>query len=430
MSATDILRLINYVLVLIFGLFLSAGISGGWSSVRQKRLIFALCPLFFAVQTLFWKIFGFDTVERLYPLLVHLPLVLILIFALKKSVGVALVSTCTAYLCCQLPNWGRMAVTALSGSALPGEIVYTILIIAVFVLLWRFFVRAAYDAMTYSPLALLIFGSLPVAYYFFDYATTIYSDALYSGVRAINESLPTMIILFYVAFLTAYHVQSQKRADAELQSSLLETALKQSQLEMDSLRRSELQTAVYQHDMRHHLNMIDGLLSAGNPAQAAEYIRCVRQDIEAITPRRYCENETVNLLCSSFSDKAANIGATLNINASLPRELSISDTELCSVLSNGLENALRAVSALPEGERSVSLYCGVKLNKLLIEIRNPCSCDVRFSGGLPVSQHSGQGHGYGCRSIWQIARKNGGLCVFSAKGGSFLLQVMLPVASV
>ena len=134
---------------------------------------------------------------------------------------------------------------------------------------------------------------------------------------------------------------------------------------------AEMQTAVYQHDMRHHLNAIDGFLAAGKPQQAEEHIRKVRSDIERITPKRYCDNELVNLLCSSFAGKAQRMGVRLEVDAKLPRELSVSDTELCAVLSNALENALRAVSDQPEADRWVTLYCGVRLGKLLVEIQNP-----------------------------------------------------------
>lgn len=177
--------------------------------------------------------------------------------------------------------------------------------------------------------ALLLFGSLPVTYYIFDYATTIYSDALYSGIQALNEFLPTVLVTFYVLFLPAFHLQSQRQ------------------------------------------------------------------------------------------------GTVLTVDASLPNDVAISDTELCSLLSNGLENALHAVADLPADRKQISLYCGVRQNKLLIEIRNPCAGPVAMRDGLPVSDR--EGHGYGCRSIQAIAQRNGGLCVFSAQQGQFLLQIMLPV---
>ena len=429
MSVLTTLGVFNYGLVLLYGLFLSTFISGGWENTKQRTLVFAACPLFLMIQSVCWLALGADMARQLYPLITHLPLALILIFILKKRVDVALVSICTAYLCCQLSRWVDLVVTALTRSELIGEICYTLVIGPLFYLLYRFFVRPAYAAMMASPQSLLLFGSLPVAYYFFDYATVVYSDALYRGYGAINEFLPTVLVVFYVLFLPAFHVQSQKRSSAEMQRSLLEVELKQSQQEMDSLRQSEMQTAVYQHDMRHHLNMISGLLASGSPQQAQEYIQKVQSDVEAITSRRFCENETVNLLCSSFVQKAEKSGVTLNVDARVPAHLPISDTELCSLLSNALENALRAASTLrPEFRRTVDLYCGIRLNKLLIEVRNPYDTPPVMRDGVPVSDAAG--HGFGCRSIQAIAQQRGGLCQFLAERGTFLLRVVLPAKGV
>lgn len=54
--------------------------------------------------------------------------------------GVAIVSTCTAYLCCQPPRWGRIAVEALTQSTLAAELVYILLMPVMYYLLRRFFV--------------------------------------------------------------------------------------------------------------------------------------------------------------------------------------------------------------------------------------------------------------------------------------------------
>ena len=167
--------------------------------------------------------------------------------------------------------------------------------------------------------------------------------------------------------------------------------------------------------------MLEGLIAAGKPEQASQYIRKVQSDIETITPRRYCENELVDLLCSSFAEKAQHAGARLDVDAKLPRELGISDAELCAVLSNALENALHAVAELPEEQRTVSLYCALRLEKLLIEVKNP------YAGELTISPDGRPGHGYGCRSIQTIAARTGGLCEFKAQNGIFCLQIVLPL---
>ena len=428
MTALELLSIIDYCLVLIYGLFLSAFIAGGWKDKREKRLVFALCPLFLLIQLPFWLLWGESFARQIYPLIVHLPLVFILIFALKKPFGTALVSVCTAYLCCQLPHWVGLAAAAITGSQLAGKIGYTVFVFPIFYVLYRFFVRPAHDAMTASPRSLALFGSLPVAFYFFDYATTVYADALAADVAAINEFLPTALLIFYVIFLSAYHRQMQTQADAELQRSMLEAELKQSEIEVDGLRSAESQVAVYQHDMRHHLGAIDAFLAAQEPEQARAYIRRVCADTDAVMPRRYCANSLVNLLISSFAQKAEKQGITLEVRAELPRELTLPDTELCSILSNGLENALHAAAELPAAQRSVSLYCGLRRNNLLIEITNPYAGGIAMREEMPVSAR--EGHGYGCRSIRDIAGRRHGLCTFEPKDGVFVLRVAIPNAAV
>lgn len=425
MDFLQILNLFNNCLVLIYGLLLSVHIAGGCNSQQYKQLIFILCPLFLLLQSVLGWYWGAQTVRYLYPLIIHLPLVLILVFVLKKRVSVAMVSVCTAYLCCQLTRWSSLAITMLTGSGLAGEIIYTISTLLFYWLLRRYFVQAIYGAMTYSSQTLFLFGSLPFAYYIFDYTTVTYSDALYAGFPALIEFLPTALIVFYVIFITAYHVQTQRHAASEWERSLLAISLKQSTEDLEHLRQSEAQTRIYRHDLRHHLSVIDGFLSSGKPELAQNYIRQVQSDVEQITPKRFCENELINLLCSSFSGKARRMGIRLTVDASVPDNLSIPDTELCSLLSNALENALHAAEHTNESARWVNLCCSIRSNKFLIEIKNPYIDEIIIHNGMPMSQH--EGHGYGCRSIQSIAQRNQGMCFFDTNDGIFILRVILPM---
>lgn len=424
-TVLTILGAFNYGLVLLYGLFLSVAIAGGWSSPRQRSFILLLCPIFLAVQTPCWLLLGVDTSKQIYPLIVHLPLTLALIFGLKKPVDIAIISVCAAYLCCQLPRFGNIMVAALTGSALAGEIVYTLLIVPICILLWQFFAPAAHNAMTDSKQSLLLFGSLPVCYYIFDYVTAIYTNLLYEGSQMLVEAIPSMLIIFYVFFLAAYRQQLQQRSQTELESSLLTTQLKQAETELTVLRRSEGQSAIYRHDMRHHLSAIGGFLSEGKLEQAQEYVKRVQDDIETITPNQFCQNELVNLICSSFSAKAQNMGVRLTVNADLPTVLGVSDTSLCALLSNGLENALIAAGGLEEGCRWVNFSCRVRMGNLLIEVKNPYVGTVVMRDKLPVSDQ--EGHGYGCRSIQAITQACHGLFEFDAGSGIFTLRVALPI---
>lgn len=424
MTLLDILEKLNYGLVMLFGFFLSVDISGGCREKKKRLALLALALLLLLVQLGLSLGFGVEQVRRIYPFLVHVPLVLALIFLLKKSFAVSAVSVFTAYLCCQLPRWLALAVEQLSASALMGEVGYTVAICAIYLFLRRYFVSAANEAISGSTRVLLLFGGLPFVYYLFDYAATVYSDALYSGVPVMTEFISTALAVFYLAFLTSYHAQTQKRDRAEMERRMLNAALKQSGAEISTLRRVEKQSAVYQHDMRHHLSAIEAFLSAGKSREAEEYIKKVQSDIEAITPMHFCENELVNLLCSSYAGKAEPENICFSVDARLPQRLSISDTELCSLVSNALENAFKAVEYLEREYRWVKFYCSLRSGNLLMEVKNPYAGEIAMRDGMPCSER--EGHGYGCRSIKAVVDAHRGMCVFEAEGGVFTLRVVIP----
>ena len=175
--------------------------------------------------------------------------------------------------------------------------------------------------------------------------------------------------------------------------------------------------------------MIENLLSTDKAAQASGYIREVVGEIDAIAPVRYCEHELVNLLVSYFKGKADKAGISMAVKATLPNRLSIPDTELCVMMSNGLENAINTVSGLPDSaERRIDLFFDVKQNNLLIEIKNPYTDEISIRNGLPMAQN-GEIR-YGCRSIQSIAVRRNGNCIFDAANGTFILRIAIPLEAV
>ena len=298
---------------------------------------------------------------------------------------------------------------------------------AVIALVWFVFRRGFGYLLRYGDNHLfLVLSIVPLLYYIYAFALLSTGRPLLDTTEhMITRYLPTMeVFVFYFLFLGIYKEMSERR-ELEVAQTALVGKLDAAEEQIALLNKAQTQTAVYQHDMRHHLNMIGGLLAADNTEQAQAYIRKVQADVESVTARRFCENETVNLLCSSFAQKAQRMGVQLHVDARVPREISVRDTELCVLLSNAVENALRAVAPLAPERRTVELYCGIRLNKLLIEVRNPYDVPPVMRNGVPISDEAG--HGYGCRSIQTIAQQRGGLCQFRAEDGVFQLQVMLPV---
>jgi len=237
------------------------------------------------------------------------------------------------------------------------------------------------------------------------------------------------VIFALMALVYGLVVYIFRKANALAKYELTEAAYRQqldaAKTQISVMNEVQTQAAIYRHDMRHNLTTIDAFLSTEHVQQARDYIKEVQGGIDALALQHFCENDLVNLLCSSFSDKAKRTGIRLTADTHLPEELSVSDTELCAILSNGFENAFHAVSELDSSRRWIKFYSSIRQENLLIEITNPYQGEVTIRDGLPVS--SRDGHGYGCLSIQSIAAHRKGICTFDAKQGVFTLRVVLPV---
>ena len=86
-----------------------------------------------------------------------------------------------------------------------------------------------------------------------------------------------------------------------------------------------------------------------------------------------------------FENKAKTVNVTLITKVKLPKKLDIPDTEFCSILSNGLENAITAVSKIDDTSlRTVHLNCFINKNKLLILIKNSYLGEIKKKDRIPA----------------------------------------------
>ncbi len=428
MTLSMALGLFCYGLILLFGVGLTAAFTiGPEQSRRHFPALLAFSALAILVQIFSWRMFGIERTKQLYPLIIHFPLALLMVVGFKRSWLQAVAGICSAYLCLQIPRWVALVVQAACQSQMAYFISYIPAIFLIYYVLRRYASGPAYRLTVQSSKACLFLGAVPVFYYLFDYSTTIYTKWLYTGAVVAVQFIPSVVAMFYFVFVVVYYEETQKQTAAQREREQMEAQFKQARTELDTLRQSQEQMRRYRHDIRHHITLLQALAAEGNVEQITEYLRTTQDDLNAFTPVRYCENETVNLILSSFAVKAKQAGVELNVIATLPEALPVSETELCSLLSNSLENAVKAASeTLQDDKKTVTLRAAVYHGNLLLSVENPYAGKVVLEHGMPVSNQ--EGHGYGTRNIIAIAETYGGQVLFSAQDGVFTVKIMLPLS--
>jgi len=411
----------RYLITLLFGAAVAVSFAG-MERTRKNYQAFALfIVILFSLQIACLLTWGMDMTVKIYPLLSHLPVTVFIALYLKRSWLISVTSVFTSFLCYQTPRWIGSIVGSIFGSASMNHVGYIAAAFLIYYFLQKYMVKSVRHLIERSVKSCLLFGAMPAFYYLFDYTTTVYTDFMYSGSRTAVQFMPFITSTFYFVFALLYYDEIKKQANTQRERDMLDMQLQQAQTEFASLRQMHENAASYRHDMRHHFTLLQRLASEQRIEELKEYLRIAQADIDAITPMRFCENENVNLILSSFATKAKQSEISLTVDVKLPDLLTFTDTELCSLLSNALENAIHACESITDiNKRLIMLRMYSKNNKLCIDIRNSYHKEPIFHRGLPVTKE--HGHGYGTKSMAHIVEKHGGAFRFWLKDGLFIFQ--------
>ncbi len=228
-----------------------------------------------------------------------------------------------------------------------------------------------------------------------------------------------LLLLFYALFyLMASSLNRNDRLRRENQLFSMQQA------RYDSLRTAIEQTRQARHDMRHHFHILQALAAQKKWESLIRYLDEAQGSIPA-EELGLCQNTIVDSVAGYFVPLYREQGIPLTFELDLPYELPVSETDLCSVLSNLLENAKEAsLKTAPERRQvraSARLHSG---HMVLLSVENTYDEKVREKGGVFLSSKR-PGEGIGLQAVYHIAEKNGGYCRFHYGDGVFCVNVIL-----
>ena len=197
-------------------------------------------------------------------------------------------------MCCQIPLWCGLAVRLFSDNKIIYTIVYVGCAFVTFYFLYHYESNLAQHFMPKANKSVYILGILPLCYYLFDYASTIYTDMLYTSNEFVVQFMPSICCIFYFVFIFYYYHKLEEQEQAERLAESLHMQLTHAAIDLNHMRTMQTQAASYRHDMRHHFTYLQALAGTGNLDKIQEYIQTAQSDLDAITPKRFCSNELIN----------------------------------------------------------------------------------------------------------------------------------------
>lgn len=191
----------------------------------------------------------------------------------------------------------------------------------------------------------------------------------------------------------------------------------------------EVETREFRHDISNHILCIGGLVKQGNLAEITEYLNKMENSLIEIQNKSYSTGNEIIDVMLNYNINLLGDSTKVSVTGFCDKKLAMSNMELCSVISNLLQNAVEALTSQQEGRKYLNIHMHTTEKNFSIEIKNSfANKDIVFIKELPsTSKEDKKNHGIGLKNVKRAVQKNKGLLKIEIKEREFFVNVILPV---
>lgn len=269
---------------------------------------------------------------------------------------------------------------------------------------------------------IMLVGSAHVQFLMTGYETVYGLTALLVVVLTAGVSLLSLVVM----------QKNQMSANQKHDMELVEIQIAAQSSRYIEVMRQMDEIRIMRHDLRHHVRMVNSLVDKGDMERLRSFVCEMECDQRLYDNIVYSQNHISDLVAHHAMLVARGADIELSVRCGLPRNFWISDTDLCVLLGNLLDNALNACRAQSRGSREIVLTCTAHGAETVITLRNTCDAPHQETRLRCEKAGIARGSGYGLVSIRNIATKYNGMATFKQDDGWYASSILLykPVAIV
>lgn len=288
-----------------------------------------------------------------------------------------------------------------------------------------FLVRFSLARFDYIPRSLIVLvGIVAAALFALRQIDSLMLHALESP-GDIYLLLVYVLILFVV--LLVYYVMfaacRDKNASVEREKEraylkATETLVRIADSGMRSLRE-------VRHDIRNQISSMAVLFRQKDYAALEKYFSGYAAEVDSRLEYIDCGNAEVNAVLNLERNKAQEAGILFSYNVAVPPSLPLKPSELCSILTNCIDNAVEA--CVREGQQGAYVRAELRLrgDYLHLYVENPT---VKKRPQTETSKADRTSHGYGKRIVKNIVNRYNGAYDERVADGVYKVSVFLDIA--
>lgn len=226
-----------------------------------------------------------------------------------------------------------------------------------------------------------------------------------------------IISFFGISYIVVKYITvSSKQKESEIQLEMQAEHYQDLAEKNRDIRR-------FRHDIKNNLLALDILLSDGKYDEAKKYIDSMNESVKETENRFSTGSYLADAILSHKSDEIKNDKIDIEFSGTVPSER-ISNNDLCTILTNSIDNAARACKELAP--------CKIKVTSdetkkgCTLTVSNPVLKKVEIkNNSIKTSKKDAQNHGFGIENIKKVTEKYHGFVRLSCTDSEFTIKIGL-----
>ncbi len=177
----------------------------------------------------------------------------------------------------------------------------------------------------------------------------------------------------------------------------------------------------FKHDYNNHIKCLDSMLAAQRYDDAKEYLDKLTKSVPSSEFLFSTGNYIADAILTEKQEAILKDNVRIDFSGFIPSN--IDNFDLCTILSNSLDNAAEACEQL-SGEKAISVYANVQQTVFLLIVKNPTIDTCYAKDILPMTTKSDKlYHGFGLSNIQYVVGKYNGTIHTLVENGFFTLSL-------
>ncbi|MCD7801058.1 MAG: GHKL domain-containing protein [Ruminococcus sp.] len=184
------------------------------------------------------------------------------------------------------------------------------------------------------------------------------------------------------------------------------------------------------HDFNNSIQVIKSLMDNNNISDASKIVLQLEEQYNANNSLKYCDNAILNVILQQLYDTCLKDSISLDVECSIPKDIPISEIDICNISNNMLQNSIEAVNNIRSSQipKKISFSAWKDNDMIFLKTVNSKEHNVKLHNQkIITSKKDSQNHGFGLDIIRHIALSYNGNVVIDYDNTSFTILVQLNI---